>query len=1011
MFRRNVLALTILCALSLLVLLQPALPGFSGSVFAANAPTASQSGLVTVTAKQACSTTQLDSLRAAMDRARGGWLTQLAPDAYQKFSAAREKYFNYVTRCATKLNLDLKDALKNVTAYDAPAKAGGSKAGGYVPRNPNAPAYVPPVASTLPYGSGASNPKAEFAVGTQFDGSPGTAAPPAKLGGLAMTAFPADPRANSTTVPGVNSPFGGALRFSPSATKLNVGSGSWGSWSHGYTGDVYLILATGGTMYMPPNTRAFYFYAQSNDLASFDFTATADDGTSSYPVSITSPGGAKYFGFYAPPNGTSLSSITVSCPGCGGDGFAVGEFGINVNTTADLQVSKFSEPHDNILAGQVFTYTIFVDNFGPNIAENVTVTDTLLSSSNISIQSCAFSVSQGGGAITQFTCTTGDLVSTQFGTDVGTFATNLLEPLSPGSQGRLRASFRLVSKIDIDVTNTTRATSDTFDPNMNNNFATDTLSVTGVADIQGFAVFGAEVQTNGLPGKKFDSNVVTAMPDPACCNFGGTTTTAGRRIQWDSTALNAGPSIARNTKIEVALPFGTSLIENTLTGLPSPFTSAQGRCLAQPDGAIRTRVVCDYGNLDPGAQARVQFLVLVDPALPVGTQLSFDAFASSETYDTNDSNNIASIQFDSNAFGDLAISKTANGAAITDGTFFYEYDISNKGPSWSRDVTLSDALPPEVDFVNAFIDPEGDGDANPLQCTVQAGTLLCPLGDIKPTGTQPIKVYANVHVKPDTLDGANISDTVTLLMDTPDPFLSDNSDSLIVAVSSQDLVLTKTAPASAGAGEEITYNLTVDNTGPLQANNVQVTDYIPAGLKLLTLTPDQGSCIAGVEGDPLRPFVCSLGNMPSNTTLDIVVTGKVLAGTLGDSLLVNDAQVSGEVPEASQANNIDTVTTLVNATCTTKPVNPTQISPVPAALIKQRTVLLDWTDTNCASFYRVSVRQGAQNGPVVVNARRLKVSQYTTPALERGFDYYWRARACNGIGCVNTPWQVFHVKP
>lgn len=72
MFRRNLLSLIVLCVLSFIVLLQPALPGFSGGALAANAPAAAQSGLVPVTAKQACSTTQLDSLRAAMERARGG---------------------------------------------------------------------------------------------------------------------------------------------------------------------------------------------------------------------------------------------------------------------------------------------------------------------------------------------------------------------------------------------------------------------------------------------------------------------------------------------------------------------------------------------------------------------------------------------------------------------------------------------------------------------------------------------------------------------------------------------------------------------------------------------------------------------------------------------------------------------------------------------------------------------------------------------------------------------------
>ncbi|MCC7019703.1 MAG: hypothetical protein IT332_08105, partial [Ardenticatenales bacterium] len=62
-----------------------------------------------------------------------------------------------------------------------------------------------------------------------------------------------------------------------------------------------------------------------------------------------------------------------------------------VKELADLRVTKFSEPHENIRAGQIFTYTIYVDNLGPSVARNVVISDTMLSSGNVSIQSCAFS--------------------------------------------------------------------------------------------------------------------------------------------------------------------------------------------------------------------------------------------------------------------------------------------------------------------------------------------------------------------------------------------------------------------------------------------------------------------------------------------------------------------------------------------------------------------------------------------------------------------------------------------
>lgn len=167
-----------------------------------------------------------------------------------------------------------------------------------------------------------------IAVGTAraavvFDGSPGTGPPPATLGPYTMTAFPADPQPLFTDVSSVAAPTGGSVGFSPSLNHRQVGAG-WATWSHGYTGDVYFTNgATSATMTMPPNTVAFYFYAEPDPFAVFDFTATTDSGTTSGAIPVDGNGGAKYFGFYAT-GGDTILSITVSSS----VGFAVGEFGI-----------------------------------------------------------------------------------------------------------------------------------------------------------------------------------------------------------------------------------------------------------------------------------------------------------------------------------------------------------------------------------------------------------------------------------------------------------------------------------------------------------------------------------------------------------------------------------------------------------------------------------------------------------------------------------------------------------
>ena len=137
-----------------------------------------------------------------------------------------------------------------------------------------------------------------------------------------MTAFAPDARpllTDVTTVPGPT----GDLVFSTPASHRRIGAG-WSTWSHGYTGDVYFTNgATSITMTMPAETSAFYFYAEPDTQSVFNFTATAQDGTTSGSIGVDGLGGAKYFGFYGV-NDMRIETITVSST----DAFAVGEFGI-----------------------------------------------------------------------------------------------------------------------------------------------------------------------------------------------------------------------------------------------------------------------------------------------------------------------------------------------------------------------------------------------------------------------------------------------------------------------------------------------------------------------------------------------------------------------------------------------------------------------------------------------------------------------------------------------------------
>ncbi|OHB62983.1 MAG: hypothetical protein A2Y77_01190 [Planctomycetes bacterium RBG_13_62_9] len=149
-----------------------------------------------------------------------------------------------------------------------------------------------------------------------------TAAPPATLGPFTMTPFPTDPSPELTDVTSVPSPLGGDVGFSIPLNHRVVGS-TWGTWSHGYTGDVYYTNgATAVTLHLPAATGAFYLYAEPEQFAVFTIMATATDGTQ-ISQEVDGFGGAKGYGFYTT-GGSLLSSIDVTSE----IDFAVGEFGI-----------------------------------------------------------------------------------------------------------------------------------------------------------------------------------------------------------------------------------------------------------------------------------------------------------------------------------------------------------------------------------------------------------------------------------------------------------------------------------------------------------------------------------------------------------------------------------------------------------------------------------------------------------------------------------------------------------
>ncbi|MFF0220459.1 hypothetical protein [Streptomyces vinaceus] len=175
------------------------------------------------------------------------------------------------------------------------------------------------------------------------------------------------------------------------------------------------------------------------------------------------------------------------------------------------------------------------------------------------------------------------------------------------------------------------------------------------------------------------------------------------------------------------------------------------------------------------------------------------------------------------------------GAAVRE-TFDYAVTVTNHGPSDARQVTVTDHLPPALEFVSSR-----DG------CTAAGRTVTCGTLALLPVGRSHTWVITVRLAAGYRGDGSDIVNEAVVGAETSDPDQANNKTSLTgldIPPSARvaDLSLEKTALLAAGRktvrpGEKFVYLITVHNHGPATARTVRVSDLLPPPLILLS-SPD-----------------------------------------------------------------------------------------------------------------------------------------------------------------------------
>lgn len=489
--------------------------------------------------------------------------------------------------------------------------------------------------------------------------------------------------------------------------------------------------------------------------------------------------------------------------------------------TANLQISKTDGAASSV-PGTAIVYTITASNpVGPDPAPGATVSDTFPAALSGITWTC---VGAAGG-----TCTgagagnISDIVNLPVG---GSVTYTVSATINPSATG-------VLSNIA-----TITPPGGFTDPNLSNNTATDTNTLTPQVNL---GITKTDGSASSIPGTPIVYTIV---------------------------ASNAGPSNVTGATVSDTFP--AALVGVTWTCVASGGSS----CPAGGAGNIGASV-----NLLVGGTAT--FTVNATIASGATGTLSNTATITAPpgTTETAPANNTAT---DSNSLtpqADLSITKGDLPDPVVAGTnLIYSITITNHGPSDAVNVGLVDTLPFQVNFVSSV--PVGP------TCVHALGIVTCSLGTL--VASTSTNVTISVAVPSSVVDGTTITNTAVTSASTTDPGPNANvafEDTLVER--EPDLGVSKAAPFPVIAGLNFDYTVTVDNNGPSDASMVVLTDTLP---NEVTFVAAPG---CSHDGSPFGGVVtCNIGNLVAGASQVFIITVFLEPCTPPGTLILNEAEVT-----------------------------------------------------------------------------------------------------------------------
>ena len=596
---------------------------------------------------------------------------------------------------------------------------------------------------------------------------------------------------------------------------------------------------------------------------------------------------------------------------------------------------------DPVNTTEVITYAVDVNNFGPNDAQNLTLTvDLNVNLTYLAASGSGWTCSHSGQTVT---CTRASL------TNGAAAPTVSIDARVTGAQLGT-------------ITTTAEIAADTADPVPNNNVATADVNINAGTDV---SVTIDASSTNIIQG---DTVSITLRP------------------------RNNGPHDADNVEVQYTLPASWTIVTPAAgTGWSCSFTSPTLSC---------TRPVYSQGSADD-----ISLVIQSPSPVSSPTNYNHPVSITTTTADGIASSNNDSVNILVNPDGvDLELAKAKGPDPVAMGSnITTTITVRNNGPrdAASGTVTVQDVIDTAVETYIGFsgsnwtcVDNSpnidctynaalNNGASTTLTITSQAVTTSNATESVGNTATAAYSGTPGDYNPSNNIDTALVTSTQAIadlqLTKTAD---AGNSDG--------DIARLDADPVTPNLENTITYTLTLLNNGPNGAGGITLTDPIPGfvsggtSVAVTSILDDGGNDVSGL-------WNCSAGS----TVTCAQIGGATLAG--GDSVIFTITETR-PIYSGSRTNNAAAYSNLVGDNDRTNNVasSTVYVEPVADIMVQNKTVTPNPVKAGVEATYTITVRN---NGPSTAQNVQV-VDTFSLPGVDTGFtfiSYNNPAGTCSGL--------------